>query len=78
MNAILKECVKHGSLTIENVYYDKNKDKYFCRHCLRQYEKNRPKRKYEGHFADYHREYARKWRQENSDYVNSKIREDKL
>lgn len=78
MTEIIMTCSKHGDLTIEFSYFKKSNEKYYCRHCLREYEKNRPKRKYEGEFAEYHREHARQWRQKNSEKVNDKIREDRL
>ena len=78
MSEIVKTCSKHGELTIEIEYFKKSNGKYYCRHCLRETEARRPKRKYEGAFAEYHREHARQWRQKNSDYVNEKIREDRL
>lgn len=77
MNDIVKICKKHGELAIDKAYYRKNKDKYECRECMREYEKRRPKRIYEGTFAEYHRNHAKKWRQENKDYINELIREDR-
>lgn len=75
---IVKECKKHGKLNKEQCYYRKNKDAYECRECMRDREKKRPKRAYEGEFAEYHRNYAKKWRQENVEAVNEKIRQDRL
>ena len=78
MTEIVKICSKHGDLTIEFAYYKKSNEKYYCRHCMRANEKRRPKRKYEGAHADYHREYARKWRQQHADLVNERMKQDRI
>jgi hypothetical protein len=78
MNEIVKICKRHGDLTIDKTYYRKNRDKYECRDCMRESEKKRPKRDYEGEFAEYHRNYAKLWRQKNADYMNERVRQDRL
>ena len=77
-DVIVKVCSKHGDLKIDQCYFRKNRNKYECRSCMRESEKNRPKREYTGAFAEYHRTHAREWRRQNSDELNSKIRDDRI
>lgn len=77
MDEIVKVCKKHGDLTVDKTYYRKKRNVYECRQCMRESEKKRPKREYADAFADYHRTYSRKWRQDNKDYVNESIRKDR-
>jgi len=78
MNEIVKVCKIHGDLTIDKAYHRKNRNKYECRECIRASEKKRPKRDYEGEFAEYHRNYAKKWRESNKDILNERVRQDRL
>jgi hypothetical protein len=76
-DVIIKVCTKHGNLTEEQCYYRKNREKYECRSCMRESEKNRPKREYTGAFAEYHRAHSKEWRRQNAESLNEKIREDR-
>lgn len=78
MNEIVKVCVKHGDLTVDRVYHRKNRNQYECRECMRDSEKKRPKRDYEGEFAEYHRKYSKKWRHEHKQIVNERVKQDRL
>lgn len=77
MSNVVKTCVHHGELTIEQCYYRKNRNQYECRQCMKDSEKRRPKREYKGAFAEYHRAHSKEWRRQNADILNAKIREDR-
>lgn len=76
MSIIVKNCLRHGELTQDQVKIRADNGYLRCKLCMRESEKRR--KRPDDHYEKYSKIKSREWRQKNASLVNERVKEDRL